>query len=135
MKFLEQWKVTRFCRRAAALSKAKKKQEALRADILKDLENGFHLPDKGPFLIELSPNGGKVPVDWEKLYKDIYTAACIKKFGAVDGLLKAGKKFDEIENSAPAKDPVTILGENYIGGVKFNTRINPNYRVKKSEAA
>ncbi len=134
MKYIEQWKVTKFCKRAAALTRANKKQKELREDLLKELTSGRLLPDEGPYLLELAPNGGKESIDWEKLYTDMYTAACVKKYGTAEGLVRAEEKILSIKESAKPKDAVEIGGVKYVGGVKLLPKVNPDYRVK-SEAA
>ena len=135
MKFIEQWKVTKFCKRAAALTRANKRQKELREEILDELTSGRALPAGGPFLIELAPNGGKESIDWESLYTSLYTKACVKKYGPVEGELRALAHIEEIKKKAPAKAEVEIHGVKYVGGVKLLPKVNPDYRVVRSEAA
>lgn len=135
MKIIEQWKVTRFCKRAAAMTRAKKKQDKLKEEILKELQLGYIIPNSGPYVIELCPNGGKEPIDWEHLYTEMYTAACVKKFGVPAGLKAAEEKIMAIKASAKPKESVEVAGMEYVGGVKFLPKVNPDYRASKSSAA
>ena len=118
--------VTTFGRRAAALTKANKAQSKLREEILDALLAGATLPTDGPYVIELAQNGGKV-LDWQLEFKKLY-ARYLKlqnEYTSTQANALAEAKVVAMKASAPDKEPLVIGGVSYIGGVKFNPRINP----------
>lgn len=128
MKYIAQDMVDEFCRLASKITKLTKEKKDLREKILDKLMKGFSLPTNGPEIIELAQNGGMTEIDWESRYVKLYTAACVKKHGVLEGLEKAKEHLDKIRKESVPKTAVTIGGVEYVGGVKLNTRDNENYK-------
>jgi len=121
-----------YCRRARALNVSKKTQEKLREDLLAWMVAGNSLPNEGPWTIELSQNGGKEPIAWKDEYLSLYARflRIQNEYTKPESLALAQAHVTEMEKEQPDKEKVIVLGEEYVGGVKFNTKANPGYRTK-----
>lgn len=132
---IEQSVVTRFAKRAVAINRATKRQKELRAEILAALMKGDELPTTGMYIIKLSQVGGK-EFSWEESYAHLLTKMYEKKYGLKVALVMAKDKMQKMKEEAPDKEAVEIHGESYVGGVKMEPGINPDYRqVARSKAA
>lgn len=130
-KTIDQRTVTRYCKRARALNKVKKIQDIEKKKIVDALLAGSLLPDGGPYVIDLSPVGGKEQYDWKQAYEDQLTKAKVKKFGVSE---KVGRAMAQVDMEATLaaqsdKPSVSIGGVDYVGGVKLMPRVNESYRV------
>lgn len=128
-KTIDQKKVTLFCKRARALTKVGKKQTKERDEIVAALIAGQELPTGGPWVIDLSPNGGKEKFNWRDAYEDVLTKVLTKKHKVSEkvGRAMAQSQMDEIEAKQPDKTPVEIAGVKYVGGVKLTPKVNEQY--------
>lgn len=117
--------VTTFARRAAALTKANKNQTKLREEILNALLAGATLPTDGPYVIELAQNGGK-DLDWQTEYKKLYARYVRLQNEYTPSQAKALAEAHalSVKEDAPDKPTLVINGIGYVGGVKFNSRVN-----------
>jgi hypothetical protein len=133
---ISQHDVDVFCRRAAALNKSEKAQKKLRTELLDWMLANNPLPELGPWLIELSQNGGKEAIAWKEEYTKLYAKwlRSQQEYTKPESLALAQAHVVEMEKEQPDKEKVTVLGKSYIGGVKFNTKVNPNFK-RKSVAA
>lgn len=133
-KVIDQRKITKYCKRQRALNKVKKIQDAEHKEILEALKEEWELPVGGPYVIELAPNGGKEPYNWKKAYEDVLTSAKVKKLGVPRDAARilAQAEMEKREKAQPEKPALTIGGVQYVGGVKFNVRVNEAYRVVES---
>ena len=135
--------VDQFCRRATAISNSQAIQKELREDILNFMLKDKQPPDEGPWSIRLSQNGGK-ELDWKEEYTKLYARLLRLKHDytpAQSEALAVAYVVEKVEK-APLKEAVKVLGTDYVGGVKFLVKPNPNYKKKampirkdRSEAA
>lgn len=136
-KVIDQRKVTRYCKRARALNKVNKIQNAIKKEIVNALLAGEELPVGGPYVLDLSPVGGKESVDWKQLYEDKLTRLKIAKLGISEKVAREIVKaeMETLQLSMKDKPPVNIHGVDYIGGVKLQPRVNDAYRAAEAEKA
>lgn len=123
--------IDQFCRRATALSNSQAVQKELREDILQWVLKGKALPAEGPWEIKFSQNGGK-EFDWEEEYIRLYAKYLrLQNEYTVNESMALARAFTaEKKEKFPLKETVNILGTDYVGGVKFNVKPNPNYKRK-----
>jgi uncharacterized protein YoaH (UPF0181 family) len=100
----------------------------LREAILHGLLNGASIPLDGPYVVDLSQNGGK-DFDWE----DEYAKLRIKQFMAegytkVEATALVAQEMKEMKEKAPDKESVVIGGQSYVGGVKLTPKVNAKYK-------
>jgi len=124
-----------FCRRAKALTESKKKQEALRGEIINFMVAGGILPSDGPWVVELAQNGG-TKLSWEEEFAKLH----VKYLKLTDDYTKSEAealtraRMEDIKKNAPEKDPLVIQGISYTGGVKLTPKINASFRRKRVAA-
>lgn len=130
-KTIDQAKITSYCKRARALTKVGEIQKQKRKEIVDALLSGEELPTGGPYVLALSPNGGKESVDFEALYAGIQTKIKIKKHGVSEkvAIEMVNAEIEVLKKSMPDKPKVTVGGKDYVGGIKLQPRVNEAYRV------
>lgn len=138
--------VTRYAKLAAAINRATKRQKEMREEILADVKpvavphmeevkgekvlkftieiKGNPLPTDGPYVLNISAQGGREPVDWRQLLEDYMTKALTKKYGPTVARVVAKDKLEAMALASPAKT-----------GVKIEGGINPSYRVSSAPSA
>lgn len=127
---IEVRKITKYAKRGAAIIRAKKRQEELRKEILEEMLQGLELPTHGPYVLALSQCGGK-DFSWEDEYRFLLVKVFAKKRGLKVAQAMAEKKMKEMKEAAPNKESVELYGVEYVGGVKLEGKVNPDYRVQR----
>jgi hypothetical protein len=126
--------VSKFAVRSRRIKLLTDAQKAAREEILIALKKGASIPLDGPYVIDLSQNGGK-DFSWE----DEYRALRISQLKADDYTQKeaealVAQEMKEKKDAAPDKDSEVVNGESYVGGVKLTPKVNANYGRKKVAA-
>src|ERR1700755_1668467 len=111
--------VTDYAIRARRLTLLGNAQKEAREEILDALLKGAEIPTDGPYVLDLSQNGGK-DFSWE----DEYAKLRISQLKADDYTQREAEalvpqEMKEKKESAPDKEAVTIGGVPYVGGVKI----------------
>jgi hypothetical protein len=136
-KIIDQALVTKYCKRARLLKKVEKVQKVVKEKINAALLAGEELPTGGPYVLDLSPVGGKESVDFEALYAALQTKIKMKKHGISEKvateLVKA--EIEALRNSMPDKPAIQVGGKDYVGGIKLQPRVNEAYRVVEANKA
>lgn len=123
--------VTKFAVRARKINLLNDTQKEERTKILDALKAGASIPLDGPYVIDLSQNGGK-EFSWEEEYAKLR----ISQLKADDYTQKeaealVAQEMKEMYEKAPEKDKVVIGGQGYVGGVKLTPKVNARYGKKK----
>jgi hypothetical protein len=119
--------VSKFAVRSRRIKLLTDAQKVAREEILTALKKGASIPLDGPYVIDLSQNGGK-DFSWE----DEYRALRISQLKADDYTQKeaealVAQEMKEKKEAAPDKEAEVIDGESYIGGVKLTPKVNARY--------
>lgn len=128
-----QREITIYAKRQAAINKSQARNKLLAEEFRKQLESGQALPDDGPHVIELAPNGGK-ELDWKSEFRALLIEKYAKRHAMRMAVLMAERDITEKETLAPPKQEVEILGKKYVGGYKLMVRANPTYRTVRKIA-
>lgn len=125
--------ITVYAKRQAAINKSKKKQEDLSKAFRAQLDSGQALPDDGPYVLELSSQGGK-QLDWKEELRIFLIEKNAKRHGVRMATMIAEQELARLEAAAPPNEPVEVLGKSYVGGYKLQVRANPTYRNQQRVA-
>lgn len=116
--------VKRFAVRARKINLLTDAQKKLREELVGALLKGATLPTDGPYVIDLSQNGGK-QLDWQEEYEKILIIRYRNKgHSRLAAKALAEKKMKRMKDESPDKEGPTIHGKVYAGGVKLLPRIN-----------
>src|SRR5258708_36362508 len=116
--------VTKFAIRARKITLLTGEQKDLRQEILDALLKGASIPLDGPYVIDLSQNGGK-DFSWETEYQQMRIAALkAEDYSQKEAEALVAQEMAEKKAAAPDKEAVVIGGVPYVGGVKMTPKVN-----------
>jgi len=122
--------VTKFAIRSRKITLLTGEQKELREEILDALLKGASIPLDGPYVIDLSQNGGK-DFSWETEYQQMRIAALkAEDYTQKEAEALVAQEMAEKKAAAPDKEPLVIGGVSYVGGVKLTAKVNARYGKK-----
>ena len=120
----------KFATRAAAINRLQERQKELKELVTKALQEGVEPPADGPYVLDIMPVGGK-DFSWEDECEALLVKAYSKKYPPKVAGAMAKDKMKEMKEGAPSKKSVTILGKEYVGGIKLQCKPNPDFVDEK----
>lgn len=119
--------VTQFAIRARKITLLTGSQKEAREEILQALLKGASIPLDGPYVIDLSQNGGK-DFDWADEYAKLRISQLkAEEYSQKEAEALVAMEMKEMKEKAPDKEALVIDGESYVGGVKLTPKVNAKY--------
>jgi len=122
-----------FAKRAGLITELQKRHKELREEIYEALQAGSEPPVVGPYILQISPQGGK-DFSWEQEYFKLrveYERLSDPDLKEVQAQAIASHEMEQLKEKAPDKEVETILDKDYVGGIRLEAKPNPNYKTRR----